>query len=155
MRTSIDILNYFRRKKQQKKYRKGIAKLEQQIHNLEQEPYKDMYNDLIDVLNNVNKYCALRPTAKVQASHPLQRIGTYNIDSIPRRVMYHYENMYYAEILVRNYDTEDCIHFELNTGDSRYRYQYSKKGLALQPVARILKQVTQMMTSAWYNKIHN
>lgn len=52
-----------------------------------QKLYKTMYNDLIDVLSNVDT----------------------------------------AEILIRDYAIEECIHFELYSGDGQYRYQYSKK----------------------------
>lgn len=172
MRTSIDILNYFRRSKQ----RKEIAKLKRELKKAQkgntyfemkyiilkrkleaQKPYKEMYNDLVGVLDNISEYCVLRPTTKVRAPHPLQRIAisNYNLNNMDRMFQYHYTNLDTAEILIRDYMVEECIHFELDTGDGQYRYQYSKKSLALQPIKRILKEVTQMMASAWYNKIHN
>ena len=173
MRTSIDILNYFRRRKQ----RKEIAKLKAIIedarserdamqrerdiirHELDtQKSYKNMYNDLISVLENVDRYCALRPMTKMHAPYPLRR---FDVGDIPMGfgIMrdYHCINLYTAEILIQDYKVEECIHFELDTGDGDgvYRYQYSKKGLAVQTPARILEKVTQMMASAWLKKIHN
>lgn len=121
-----------------------------------QKPYRAMYNDLIGVLENVGKYCAVRPAVKIQSRYPLNRFEIFtSIYDRSKIFTSHYENLYTAKILIHDYAVEECIHFELDTGEDRYRYQYSKKGLAIQTYARVLKEVTQMMTYTWFKKIHN
>jgi hypothetical protein len=171
MRTSIDMLNYFRRRKQRKEIvelkaiiedarsERDAMRRERDIarHELDsQKPFRKMYDDLLFVLENVDRYCALKPTTKIQARYPLQRLDVNNFyNDINKMSGYHYANLYTAEILIHDYEVEECIHFELDTGDGVYRYQYSKKGLAIQTPARILTEVTRMMVSAWIKEIHN
>lgn len=167
MRTSIDILNYFKRSAIRKKLRqqkREIYNLHVQIQDLkcEFERQKDwhiLYSELIERLQNVPKYCALKEPKKMRAAYPLERFATYEMNlSLPSQnpvlQQSHTENLYYAEALIFDHLVGDLIHFELDTSEGRFCYQYSKKGLAIQPFKMILKEVTYMLTRAWYDTLH-
>lgn len=164
MRTSIDILNYFKRRRQTRKYKRTLNNLLQQVHDLQCElqrkkDWHTLYSELIERLQNVPKYCALKEPEKMQAAYPLERFATYEMNMLlpsqnPILQQSHVENLYNAEALIYDYLIEDLIHFELDTSEGRFGYQYSKKGLAIQPFKMILKEVTYLLTQAWYDTIH-
>lgn len=164
MRTSVDILNYFKRRQRIRKYRKILNGLLQQISILQREvqrqkDWQTMYSQLIERLQNVPKYCALKDPEQIAVNYPLERFATFKMamctpSKNPVLQQSHAENMYYAEMIVHDFVTEDLIHFEISTAEGIYAYQYSKKGIAIQPFKMILKEVTWMLTHAWFDQLH-
>lgn len=170
MADSIAILNYFRRSKVRKELRAWKRKLlwaERRRDRLQNEldnrkNWRALYEELVGTLNNVPRFCALKHPEKynISTKYPLRKfeliapvhlcIDTPN----PRVSHFHQQNLYYTEVLVEEYEVNDCVHFELITSDARYCYQYSKRGIQIQSQATILGQVAKMLTRAWYDAIH-
>lgn len=161
----IKILNYFSRSRKRKQHRKEIQDLQSTIRYLlyqikVQENWRSMYNDLIERLENVPKECALKdPTIR---HHPyilhqfaIQDYSPFSLPLNDASVMHmHTENVFNATMIIEDYYTSDCIHFELETQEGILHYQYSRKGLAIQPLKQIIKRVTRLMANAWYRKLH-
>ena len=164
MRTSIDILNYFRRSTKRKELRRHQKVFNQQINTLlrelkRQKDWQTMYAQLIERLQNVPKYCALKDPEQIKVDYPLERFATFEMNVCtpsenPVLQHSHAENMYYAEAIIHDYATEALIHFGINTAEGMYAYQYTKQGIAIQPIKMILKEVAWMLTRAWFNRLH-
>lgn len=164
MRTSIDILNYFKRRKRIREYRKILNTLLRQITELQREvqrqkDWQSMYSELIERLQNVPEHCALKNPEKIKVAYPLECFTTFEMaECVPSEnpvLQYsHAENMYYMEAIVHDYVIKDLIHFEIYTAEGVYAYQYSKKGVAIQPFKTILKEVTWLITRAWFDRLH-
>ena len=153
MRTSI-----------RKELRRHQKVFNQQINTLlrelkRQKDWQTMYAQLIERLQNVPKYCALKDPERIAVNYPLERFATFEMNTgIPSENLVlqhsHAENMYYAEAIIHDYATEALIHFEINTTEGRFHYQYSKKGIAVQPIKMILKEVAWMLAHAWFDRLH-
>lgn len=164
MRRPIDILNYFSRSLRRKIIREQDKVIQLQrikIHALQtNKDWQKMYGRLIEVLQNVPKYCALREPEKMVAPYPLERfeMGQYMPLTLPLdnpAIQYsHSENMYNAKCIILDYVIEDLIHFEIDTAEGRFYYQYSKQGLMIQPLRQIQERVVRMLSFAWYKRIH-
>lgn len=171
MRTSIDIVNYFKRSARRKELRRQIRVFDTQIgfycnqindlqHEVRcQKDWHTLYSELIERLQNVPKYCALKDPKQITVAYPLERFVTFEMTTcVPSRnpvlQQSHAENMYYAEMIIHDYIVNDLIHFRIKTAEGVYAYQYSKKGVAIQPFKTILKEVTWLIARAWYDKLH-
>lgn len=164
MRTSVDIVNYFKRRKQKQKYKRTLNNLLWQINDLRYElqrkkEWQIMYSDLIKQLENVSKYCALKDSKEIKVSYPLEHFATFETavcmpSGNPILQELHAENIYYAKVIVNDYIIEDLIHFRIETAEGKYAYQYSKKGITIQPFNKIMKEVAWLLAHAWFDRIH-
>ena len=171
MRNQNDIMNYFRRSAERKKARLHKKKADQKLraatcsiaemkHEMQRNTdWHFLYSELITRLQKVPEYCAVRNPKTIRINYPLERFVTSDFrirlpSKMPVLQHSHAVNMYYAEALVEDFIMEECIHFRMETAEGMLGYQYSKKGIAIQSFTQILKEVTWMLTYAWFKKIH-
>lgn len=90
---------------------------------------KKCMGDLIALLQEVPKYCALRQEVKRRTEYPLQRLDTYSLDplsisSTPDRVAQttHSVNLHLAKGIIQDHEIEHAIAFEIFTAEGRYGY---------------------------------